>query len=59
MTGVLLRMAQLTAMLGIHKSTVYRMMEKGEFPRPIRLGPNSVAWRTAEVEEWLASRPRD
>lgn len=28
------------------------------FPAPIELGPNTIAWDRAEVEEWIASRPR-
>ncbi len=39
------------------RSTVYRMMDRGEFPRPVQLGPNRVGWRVEDLEEWLASRP--
>jgi predicted DNA-binding transcriptional regulator AlpA len=28
------------------------------FPRPIQLGPNSIAWRRRDVEEWLERRAK-
>ena len=56
----ILRMPAVLAMTGISRSRIYVYMsrETDPFPRPIRLGPNSVGWRKAEVEAWLASRER-
>jgi predicted DNA-binding transcriptional regulator AlpA len=34
-----------------------RMQECESFPTGILLGPNSRAWRVADVEQWLADRP--
>ena len=31
-------------MTGVSRSTIYRWMENGEFPRQISLGANTVAW---------------
>ena len=28
------------------------------FPQPIRLGPNSIAWRLIDVERWLDRRAK-
>ena len=28
------------------------------FPKPVELGPNTIAWDDEEVAAWLASRPR-
>lgn len=30
----------------------------GRDPAPIEIGPNSIAWHSAEVEAWRESRPR-
>lgn len=38
------------------RSTLLRKVAAGEFPRPIRLGSNSVAWPAAEVIAWAANR---
>jgi predicted DNA-binding transcriptional regulator AlpA len=35
-----------------------RLEERGEFPRRYQLGAGRVAWSEAEIEEWLATRPR-
>jgi predicted DNA-binding transcriptional regulator AlpA len=44
-------------------STVWQWMKDGHFPIPVELGPpdartSLIAWRSAEVYEWLATRPR-
>ena len=39
-----------------NRTTLARRIRHQGFPRPIRLGPNSVAWRLADVEAWLARR---
>ena len=42
----------------LSRTSLYRMMAAGRFPRPVRLGSRAVAWRVAEVDEWLANRER-
>jgi predicted DNA-binding transcriptional regulator AlpA len=36
--------------------TLTRWIEREGFPPGLLLGPNTRAWREAEVEAWLASR---
>jgi prophage regulatory protein len=54
----LLRMRDLTSEYGLSPATVYRWISENEFPLPICIGPNSVAWRREEIEEWERTRPR-
>lgn len=42
---------------GLSRSTIYDMMDRGEFPRPIRIGRRAVAWPESAVLAWLADRP--
>ena len=44
--------------LSLSRTTVWRMTRdgSGSFPKPIRLGPNSVGWRESEIQEWIDSR---
>ena len=58
--ATILRMPAVIAMTGISRSRIYVYMsrETDPFPRPIRLGPNSVGWRKAEIEAWLDTRER-
>ena len=39
-------------------STLYHLMNTGDFPKPVKLGKRSVAWRRSEIEEWINSRER-
>lgn len=52
----LIRLPQLEAMTGRKRSSIYSDMAAGRLPRPIKIGPRSVAWLRADVETWLAER---
>ncbi|HEK2030643.1 TPA: AlpA family phage regulatory protein [Proteus mirabilis] len=58
----ILRMTELTVMLGISRSSIYEKLNPRskyydpDFPKPIKLGASSVGWQYASVEKWLASR---
>ena len=40
------------------RTTLWRRVKAGDFPRPLRLGPNSVGWRSDEVDQWISARDR-
>ena len=40
---------------GLSRSTVYRMVAAGAFPRSVKISKARVAWREREVLAWLAS----
>lgn len=50
----LMSMADLAAMLACSSRHVYRLVERGRMPAPIRLG-RSVRWKRSEIEAWIAS----
>ena len=54
----LLTRPDIEALTGLKCSTIYRLMRRGEFPEPIRIGERAVRWPEAEIEAWIASRPR-
>jgi prophage regulatory protein len=43
--------------VGVRKSTIYRWMEEGSFPRPRQLGANCVRWPASAIKEWQDSLP--
>ena len=52
----LLRMGVVKEMVGLSKPTIYRLMRRGKFPRPVRLSDRAVGWREGDVEDWIESR---
>lgn len=58
MTARVIRINEVAKYVGLHRSTVYRLIDRKEFPAPIRLGPNSVGWLREEVDEWVVTRER-
>lgn len=49
----LLRRPEVEYMTGLSKASLYRLMQEDSFPRPINLGPRTVAWPESEVDEWI------
>jgi prophage regulatory protein len=52
-----IRRTEVEALTGLSRSTLYRMMETGDFPKPVKLTRKAVAWPEDQISEWLASRP--
>jgi prophage regulatory protein len=44
------------ATLGISKSTLYRLISAGQFPKPFKLSERLNGWRVEVVEAWLMSK---
>lgn len=57
MTETLLRRADVEQRTGFSRSTIYRLMSDGEFPRPLRIGRQAVRWRASDIDTWIASKP--
>lgn len=58
-----LRLKEVLTICGKSRSSMYDAIRKGEFPKPVKLGPNSSAWINSEIEEWVeqciaARRPK-
>ena len=53
-----LRLDEVVARVGLSKSTVWRYIDEGDFPPPIKLGPRASGWIEQEIDDWIASRPR-
>lgn len=52
----LLRVAEVCERIGLRKTTIYKMIARGTFVSPVRLGPRTVAWRSDDVDRWIAER---
>jgi len=49
----ILRMSEITRLTGLHRSTIYRMMARGDFPQSKSLGKRFAYWRSDEIDTWI------
>lgn len=54
--GQFWRLPKVLVETGLSRSTVYELMEAGTFPKCFPIAPRSVAWTSAEVEQWKRAR---
>ncbi|WP_063533279.1 AlpA family phage regulatory protein [Burkholderia sp. MSMB1589WGS] len=38
------------------RSTIYRMIAEGKFPKPFQILPNRNAWIESDIDAWLAEK---
>lgn len=43
----------LRAYLPVSKSTLWAMVGRGDFPKPIKVSAGITAWRLTDIEAWL------
>ena len=48
-----MRRREVMELLGLSHTTIYKMVEEGRFPRPLRIGPNTTRWRSDQVDAWM------
>lgn len=52
----ILRRPDVERLTGLPRSSIYRQMAEGVFPRPVSLGARSVGWKFADIRQWLEAR---
>ena len=53
-----IRIKELAAMLGIARSSIYRLMKENKFPKQIKLTERTVVWRLSIINQWIAEREK-
>ncbi len=54
----ILRRREVERLTLLSKASIYRQMQLGTFPMPLKLRQRAIAWRADEINEWIASRAR-
>ena len=55
----LLRLPDVSHMTGIGRSTIWRLIQKKEFPEPTRLtNPWVTVWRSDDIQDWIKTTSR-
>jgi len=52
----ILRMPAVKSKTGLAKTTIYRKVRSGEFPKPIKLSERASGWDESLIDAWLQSR---
>ncbi len=52
----LIRLKEVMHRVGLGRSTIYRWMDEGKFPKPVRLGVRTVAWEESDIDLWVQSK---
>ncbi len=56
-----LKISEVVDLVGVSRATIYRMIDSGAFPRPVRVSAMRVVWVKAEIDAWMrdmAEAPR-
>ncbi|MBV7315426.1 AlpA family transcriptional regulator [Shewanella sp. NIFS-20-20] len=52
----LIKLKDVIASTGLGRSTIYKYIEDGTFPKAVSLGCRAVAWVESEIQEWILER---
>lgn len=50
----ILRIRTVLNRTGLSRSTLYRKMSDGSFPRQVKIGEHSSGWRESAINHWMA-----
>jgi prophage regulatory protein len=51
-----IRTEQVMRMTGLWRTTIFRAVKEGRFPKPMKLGERAVGWLESDIRAWLESR---
>ncbi|WP_289118183.1 AlpA family transcriptional regulator [uncultured Idiomarina sp.] len=51
-----LRINEVRERIGLGRTSIYKMVNEGTFPKPVRVLGKKVAWVDSEVDEWMLER---
>ncbi len=57
MNSKLLTQKQVVDLVGVSRTTIWRLERAGKFPRRRQVSTKAVRWDQSEIEDWIRSRP--
>ncbi|HFP0732893.1 TPA: helix-turn-helix transcriptional regulator [Escherichia coli] len=51
-----IRLSEVMRRTGYSRAWIYRLINQGRFPKPVKIGSRSVAFIESEVDEWINQR---
>ncbi len=55
MNRTIKRIREVMQITGLSRSTIYKMIDEGRFPAPLKLGRRAVGWTDKMIEDWVNS----
>ncbi|MBH1966598.1 MAG: AlpA family transcriptional regulator [Pseudomonadales bacterium] len=55
----IIRLKEVIESTGLARSTVYKFISDGVFPKPISLGDRCVGWLESEVQDWILGKVKE
>ncbi|TDJ75142.1 AlpA family transcriptional regulator [Pseudomonas putida] len=55
----IIRLKDVIDSTGLGRSTVYKYISEGTFPKPVSLGDRCVGWVEGEVRDWILARIKE
>jgi prophage regulatory protein len=52
----IIRLPEVMKSTGLARSTIYKKMVAGEFPKTISLGSKSVGWIEGDIQQWIEDK---
>jgi prophage regulatory protein len=52
----ILRLSEVINRTGLGRSSIYKLISEGLFPKSLPLFNRSVGWLESEIDEWILSR---
>ena len=53
MTDRILRRREVSAVTGLPRQSIRRLIKAGKFPKPFKVGPQSIGWKESTISEWI------
>ena len=55
----IIRLKEVIDSTGLARSTIYKYITEGTFPKPVPLGDRCVGWVEDEVHDWILARIKE
>jgi len=52
----IMRLGEVMNITGLGRSSIYKLMAEGLFPKSIPLAARSVGWLEQEIDDWILAR---
>ena len=52
----ILRLPEVSQATGLSRSTIYRLVQTGNVPPPLKLTTRTIGWYSTDIDTWIAAR---